>query len=155
MEKDGPKRLEMSWGGFWKDFTVKLDGVAVLTANGSSELKAGRSARLPDGSTLEVRLETGFGKNGLAVTRNGQPLPGSSTDPESLVKVAGAVVYVLAGLNFLFGVIALFVWHGAERIYLTLRDMHAGGRLALMWICYGTASAFTFITVAALVIIGF
>lgn len=59
------------------------------------------------------------------------------------------------GKLFLFGVIALFVWHGAERIYLMLRDMHAGGRLALMWICYGTASAFTFITVAALAIIGF
>jgi fumarate reductase subunit D len=59
------------------------------------------------------------------------------------------------GKLFLFGVIALFVWHGAERIYLMLRDMHAGGRLALMWICYGTAGALTFITVAALVIIGF
>ena len=55
----------------------------------------------------------------------------------------------------LFGVIALFIWHGAERIYLTLRDMHAGSRLTLMWICYGTAGALTFVTVAALVIIGF
>jgi fumarate reductase subunit D len=59
------------------------------------------------------------------------------------------------GKLFLFGVIALFIWHGAERIYLTLRDMHAGGRLALMWICYGIAGALTFVTVAALVIIGF
>jgi hypothetical protein len=33
--------------------------------------------------------------------------------------------------------------------------MHAGGRLALMWICYGIAGALTFVTVAALVIIGF
>jgi fumarate reductase subunit D len=55
----------------------------------------------------------------------------------------------------LFGVIALFVWHGAERIYLTLRDMHAGGRLTLMWICYGAAGALTFVTVGALAIIGF
>jgi fumarate reductase subunit D len=59
------------------------------------------------------------------------------------------------GKLILFGVIALFVWHGAERIYLTLRDMHAGGRFALMWICYGIAGALTFVTVAALVIIGF
>ena len=56
------------------------------------------------------------------------------------------------GKLFLFGVIALFVWHGAERIYLTLRDMHAGGRLALMWICYGAAGALTFVTVGALAI---
>jgi fumarate reductase subunit D len=59
------------------------------------------------------------------------------------------------GKLILFGVIALFIWHGAERIYLTLRDMHAGGRLALMWICYGIAGALTFVTVAALEIIGF
>jgi fumarate reductase subunit D len=59
------------------------------------------------------------------------------------------------GKLILFGVIALFIWHGAERIYLTLRDMHAGGRLALMWICYGIAGALSFVTVAALVIIGF
>jgi fumarate reductase subunit D len=59
------------------------------------------------------------------------------------------------GKLILFGVIALFLWHGAERIYLTLRDMRAAGKLALMWICYGTAGALTFVTAAALVIIGF
>jgi fumarate reductase subunit D len=59
------------------------------------------------------------------------------------------------GKLILLGVIALFIWHGAERIYLTLRDMHAGGKLALMWICYGTAGALTFVTVGALAIIGF
>jgi fumarate reductase subunit D len=58
------------------------------------------------------------------------------------------------GKLILFGIIALFIWHGAERIYLTLRDMHAGGRLALMWICYGTAGALTVVTFAALTIIG-
>lgn len=39
--------------------------------------------------------------------------------------------------------IALFIWHGAERIYLTLHDMHAGGKVVLMWICYGIAGALT------------
>jgi fumarate reductase subunit D len=58
------------------------------------------------------------------------------------------------GKLILLGIIALFIWHGAERIYLTLRDMHAGGRLALMWICYGTAGALTVVTFAALTIIG-
>jgi fumarate reductase subunit D len=59
------------------------------------------------------------------------------------------------GKLILFGIIALFFWHGAERIYLTLRDMHAGGKLMLMWICYGTAGALTLVTAAALTIIGF
>jgi fumarate reductase subunit D len=59
------------------------------------------------------------------------------------------------GKLILFGVIALFIWHGAERIYLTLRDMHVGGKLTLMWICYSSAGALTIVTVATLVIVGF
>ena len=59
------------------------------------------------------------------------------------------------GKLILLAIIAPFVWHGAERIYLTLRDMHIGGRLALMWICYGTAAALTGVTITALAIIGF
>jgi fumarate reductase subunit D len=58
------------------------------------------------------------------------------------------------GKLILFGIIVLFIWHGAERIFLTLRDMHAGGRLTLMWICYGGAGALTAATIAALTIIG-
>jgi fumarate reductase subunit D len=59
------------------------------------------------------------------------------------------------GKLILFGVIVLFIWHGAERVYLTLRDMHAGGRSPLMWLCYGTAGMLTLVTVGVLAIIGF
>ena len=59
------------------------------------------------------------------------------------------------GKLILLTIITLFLWHGAERIYLTLRDMHAGDRLALMWICYGTAAGLTCVTIGALAIIGF
>jgi fumarate reductase subunit D len=59
------------------------------------------------------------------------------------------------GKLIVFGVISLFIWHGAERIDLMLRDMHAGGRLALMWIFYGTAGVLSLATVAAMVFIGF
>jgi fumarate reductase subunit D len=58
------------------------------------------------------------------------------------------------GKLILFGVIALFLWHGTERIYLTLRDMHAAGKLALVWICYGTAGALTIVTLTVLAVIG-
>jgi len=59
------------------------------------------------------------------------------------------------GKLVLLGVIALFIWHGAERIYLTLCDMHAGFRRTLAWLCYGIAGAATALTVAALIAIGF
>ena len=59
------------------------------------------------------------------------------------------------GKLILLTIIALFLWHGAERIYLTLRDMRVGGRSSLMWICYGTAAALTCVTIGALTMIGF
>jgi fumarate reductase subunit D len=59
------------------------------------------------------------------------------------------------GKLVLLGIVALFVWHGAERIYLTLSDMHAGTKRTLAWLCYGAAGAATAVTIAALIAIGF
>jgi fumarate reductase subunit D len=47
-------------------------------------------------------------------------------------------------------IIILFVWHGAERIYLTLHDMHLGSRRVLAWLCYGTAGMSTLVTIGTL-----
>jgi fumarate reductase subunit D len=60
-----------------------------------------------------------------------------------------------AGKLVLLAVIALFAWHGAERIYLTLKDMHLGPKLMLAWFSYGSAGAVTLTTTAALLAIGF
>jgi fumarate reductase subunit D len=59
------------------------------------------------------------------------------------------------GKLVLLAVIALFCWHGAERIYLTLKDMHAGSKHTLAWLSYGTAGAVSVVTLAALLAIGF
>ena len=63
---------------------------------------------------------------------------------------ASAFAHHALGQLVLFAVIVLFVWHGAERIYLTLRDMHLGGRLVLGRLCYGTAGLLTLVTLGAL-----
>jgi fumarate reductase subunit D len=79
---------------------------------------------------------------------------GVSPDFMSFARATAFAQHPLGKL-ILFSVIAFFIWHGVERIYLTLRDMHVGGRLTLMWICYGAAGALTIVTVGALAIIGF
>jgi fumarate reductase subunit D len=52
-------------------------------------------------------------------------------------------------------VIALFFWHGAERMFLTLKDMHAGKPLVLRLMTYGVAGVLTLGTAAILLAIGF
>lgn len=54
----------------------------------------------------------------------------------------------------LFGVISLFFWHGAERLYLTLKDMRAGPQLLLKLATYGNAGLLTLFTFALLLSIG-
>lgn len=59
------------------------------------------------------------------------------------------------GKLVLLATISLFAWHGAERIYLTLKDMRLGPKLMLAWLCYGSAGAVTLATIVALFAIGF
>jgi fumarate reductase subunit D len=55
----------------------------------------------------------------------------------------------------LLAVIALFFWHGAERIFLTLKDMRAGPLAVLHLLTYGVAAVLTLVTAVVLVGIGF
>lgn len=52
-------------------------------------------------------------------------------------------------------VIALFFWHGAERMFLTLKDMRAGTLPLLRLMTYGVAGLLTLVTIALLLAIGF
>lgn len=110
LEPGGPQRLELSWGMFWKNFQVTLDGKPVGTVSGGQkELKQGVEFPLPDGSTLEIKLVSGFMNVELRVLRNGAPLPGSASDPEQRVKTAAYLLYFLAAFNTLVGVVAMVI----------------------------------------------
>jgi fumarate reductase subunit D len=59
------------------------------------------------------------------------------------------------GKLVLLTVIVLFFWHGAERMFLTLKDMRAGNLLLLRLMTYGVAAVLTLVTAALLLAIGF
>src|SRR5215212_2125470 len=106
LERGEPKRLELSWGAFWRNFVVRLDGAEIGRIAGQSELKAGREFTLANGSVLRVQVTTGALSPELRVLRNGQPLPGSATDPTSLVRQAAHVFFFIGGASILIGVVA-------------------------------------------------
>ncbi len=54
-----------------------------------------------------------------------------------------------------FAVISLFFWHGAERVFLTLKDMRAGDLALLRLATYGVAALLTLVTLALLLAVGF
>jgi hypothetical protein len=106
LEENGPKRLEVSWKGIWKKFTVTLDGNVIGTMEGQKELKKGREYPLPDESLLKVQLVQKLAAVELQVLRDGKPLPGSASDPEQRFKTAYQIIFFIAGLNLVLGLIS-------------------------------------------------
>jgi hypothetical protein len=109
LERGGLRRLEISWGMFWRNVTVTLDGNVLGTVPGQSELAAGQDFPMPDGSTLTVRLVSTIISSELQVRRNGEPLPGSAADPLVKHKTAYVIVYGIGALNLVLGVLSLIL----------------------------------------------
>jgi len=108
-ESGGPKRLVIEWKGMFKNMTIKVDGVQVGLIPDQKSLVAGKEMKLSDGSKLKVQLISSFSGSELQVLRNGKPLPGSETSPESRVKTAAYVLYFLAALGIIAGTVSIFV----------------------------------------------
>jgi fumarate reductase subunit D len=77
--------------------------------------------------------------------------------PESFSSYENALAFAQNPLGKLaaLAVISLFFWHGAERLFLTLKDMKAGPLLLLKLGTYGVAAAVTLATIVLLLAIGF
>ncbi len=90
-----------------------------------------------------------FGTGLVIVT--GFLLPAS---PPSYQAAAAILHNPLAGLVAL-ATIPLFFWHGAERLFLTLKDMRAGPRPLLALISYGAAAVGTLVTILLIFLMEF
>ena len=106
LEAGGEKRLQVSWKGMYKNVTVSLDGNAVGIIPDRKALSAGQEFRLPDGSTIKVQLVSNVMTTELQILRDGQPLPGSSSDPQTKLSIAYGLVYFVAGLNLVLGFVS-------------------------------------------------
>lgn len=82
---------------------------------------------------------------------HGWGLPASFSDFRHVL----AFVCHPIGKLVVLAVIALFFWHGAERLFLTLKDMRAGALPVLRLMTYGVAALLTLVTIALLLAIGF
>jgi fumarate reductase subunit D len=76
------------------------------------------------------------------------------SDPPGYQAALAAARNPLIKLIF-WGVVSLFFWHGAERLFLTLHDMRAGPKLLLKLCSYGLAGLLTLVTFLLLLKIGF
>lgn len=82
---------------------------------------------------------------------HGWGVPARFTDYTTMLALARHPI----GKLIILAVIALFFWNGAERIFLTLKDMRAGKLLPLRWATYGVAALLSLLTILLLLLIGF
>ncbi len=109
LEKGGDKRLVIRWTGMWKNVEVVLDGqVLGEPFPNFKALKEGRDFKLPDGRALTVKYLTGaFSQQGLDVKIDGAPVAGSTADPREQIKLAAGLLYFVAGLSALLGILGM------------------------------------------------
>jgi hypothetical protein len=107
LEHGQPKRLKLAWKWGWKDLTISLDGQPVGSVPDQLALTGGQDFPLPDGSSLHVRLVRRMNENELELRCDGKPLPGTSSDPLTVLNTAGGIIYLVAGFNLLVGLAAL------------------------------------------------
>ncbi len=105
--KSQPPRLEISWKGLgWKNVTIKLDGLEIGKIPGKKDLEEGREFTLDKNTTLKVQLVKRFNSWELQVLVNGQPVPGSASDPSRRLAVAYGMVFFVTAVNIIIGIIA-------------------------------------------------
>ena len=136
LEPGGTPRLGVSWRGGYKDLSVSFDGQPLASFDGPKELKEPQRVALPDGSALEVQVASPFLIPELLLTRDGEPVPGSSGDPTTRHAAAWQMVAAVAALNVAVGLLVeLF---DAD----FLRGIGAGWPSVLSGLVYGVLAWF-------------
>ncbi len=104
LERGGEKSLEISWKGRFINFEVRFEGNLLGTIPNKKELQKGQIFQLPDGTSLLVQMI----QSELRVLRDGQPLPGSISDPAARLKLSFQFIFFIAALNIVLGLATLF-----------------------------------------------
>ncbi len=108
LDSNKTEPLTIEWKGIYKDFKVSLKDSEVLHFENKKALENGAEYRIDENRLLTVRLTkkkyTGF--ENLEILVNNEPVKGSPTDPFEIVKGVCELLFVIAALNVILGLIA-------------------------------------------------
>jgi hypothetical protein len=108
LETGGPERVEVSWTGRVREVRASFDGKELGFVDKLESLPKNLATfPLPDGRTLEVQYVANLMGREVQVRVDGQPLPGSSSDPARIVRSTSNLIFFIAFLNSALGLWAL------------------------------------------------
>ena len=111
IEAGGEKRIEIFTSAKWRQTEIWFDGSLAATLS-QKELSSGYDLPISDGSILNFKLaKFAFQPHRLQITRNGQPIYKTITsyDNAMFVNNAAYMVYIVAIINLVVGVISIFI----------------------------------------------
>ncbi len=107
LDKEKTDVLRLKWGYNWKNFIVTHNEQELGRFANKQELLAGKSFHTADGREIFIRLKGGI-TNELEILVNGEVLPGSPSDPKTIVKTAFGIALFVGLLNVVLGAIGTF-----------------------------------------------
>lgn len=107
LQRNGQKRLEVSWDRGYRNITVKIDGQQIGVIPDKEQLKTGKTFNFKDGKTLSLQLVSTWSSPQLQILLNGEPIPGSATDPQNNLDNAAATAYFVAVMSGLVGLLTV------------------------------------------------
>lgn len=146
-------QLGLSWEGYYKNVAVTLDDEVIGVILDREKLNAGWQSVLPDGTVLHIQYVQKFLPGAeLRILQDGQPLPGSDSDPEIRFKKALSDVFFFAGFYIFPGVIAaLFHWESLQTIGIRSNSIIFG--LAILLLGFFAKRRWTAALIAAIFIV--
>lgn len=111
IDAGGEKRVEILASRKWNEIEVRVDGILACTIS-KKELLSGYDLQLSDGSVLNIKRPRFFlNMQRLLITRNGQPISHSITsyDNQMAVNNAAHLIYIIALVNLILGIISIFI----------------------------------------------
>ncbi len=107
LEAGGPERVAVDWEGAFKNLTLAFDGTTLGSFENAKDIETPHSFALADGSRLELVLAKIGPFPELRLSRDGEPLPGSAGDPQTQLEGAANMIFVIAALNAILGLITV------------------------------------------------
>ncbi|MBB3701266.1 hypothetical protein KMW28_03610 [Flammeovirga yaeyamensis] len=108
LDTEKKEQLVVEFKPFFKNAKVTLNGNEILQFQDKKDVKSGGEYQIDNDRKLSIQLVRNklMGTDELVVLVNNEPVKGSSSDPYYELKTAYSILFLLAGLNIFFGIIA-------------------------------------------------
>jgi hypothetical protein len=108
LNSDKTETLIIEWKGFYKNLKVQINENDIFYFENKKALKAGGKYKIDKNRELTIQLtkEKLTGIETLQILINNEPIKGSPTDPFEILKGVLTLLFILSGLNLIFGLIA-------------------------------------------------